>query len=107
MHEPGAPGRGFLGQHAGGQRVDAVGRGHVALGLVDRRIGGGVDDQVGLDVGDRRAQRLGTRKIGIGTAERAQFAERRERALQLPADLAVFSKQENLHAWYCFSVHSR
>jgi hypothetical protein len=56
------------------------------------------DDHVRTEGRDRRAQGLGVRQVGIGAAERAQFAERRQRTLQLPANLAVFSKQENLHA---------
>ena len=38
------------------------------------------------------AQRFGIGEIGIGTAQRAQFTQRRERALQFPADLAIFTQ---------------
>ena len=51
-------------------------------------------------------------QIAFAAVQCSQNPQRRQRALQLPANLAVFAKQENLfikaHAyWYCFSTQLR
>ncbi|MCY1381350.1 hypothetical protein D9M69_692460 [compost metagenome] len=79
---------------------------------------GGIDDDVGAHRQHRGGQLLGAAEVGVevGAVEiqRDHFAEWREAALQLPADLSTFAEQQQLHAEafagaasYCFSTHSR
>ena len=74
----------------------------LALGLVDGGVRGGIDDHVGAHRAHRarRAPRGGEvgAQVGAVEVERDHLAERRERALQLPADLAVLAEQQDLHA---------
>ena len=51
-------------QHAGRVGVDRLRQRGLGLGLVDRGVRGGVDDQVGLDGGDRGGERVGLREVG-------------------------------------------
>ena len=71
------------------------------------RVGAGVYDDVGRDARDQRRQRTGVGEIGdeagAAVGERAgarrddQFAEWRETATQLVADLAGGAEQQDLH----------
>ena len=75
----------------------------LALGLVDGGVGGGIDDHVRPHRAHRRGERIGPREVAasgsrLGEVERDHLAERRQRALQLPADLAVLAEEQDLHA---------
>ncbi len=76
-----------------------------AFGPVDGGVGGGIDDQVWLELQHRGGQCLRLRKVAAQAAlrlaravERHQFAQRGQAALQFPAELAVLSQQQNFHA---------
>ncbi len=101
VHQPGAGRRGAAREHAGRVGVDRLGEVGLRFRLVDGRVGGGVDDQVGTDGLHRGRERGGLREVGREVAalevERQHLAQRLQRALQFPADLAVASEQEDLH----------
>ena len=120
MHEQRAAGGGFAGEDKGGLRVEGAGELRFAFGLVHRGVGGGVDD----DVGAQRAHGVGkacgvaevAAVLGAVKVECGDLAQHREAALQFPADLATFAKEEDVHAlagaeagacayWVC--THSR
>jgi hypothetical protein len=97
VDQPGAGGRRLAGQDGGGLGVDAPGQGGLGLGAVDGGVGRSVDDDVGPERAHRPGERLRSGEVGPVAAERMQLAERREGALQLPADLAVLAKEQDLH----------
>jgi cation transport regulator ChaC len=75
----------------------------LALGLVDGGVRRGVDDRVrphrahGRGQGGR-VREVGPERPGAVEVERHHLAERRERALQLPAHLAVLAEKEKFQA---------
>ena len=93
----------------------------LGLGLVYRRIGGGVHDQVGLHTaqavqqGLRLAQVAGQglslvqRVAGRIAAQCHHLAQRCQAALQLPAQLAMLAQQQDFHGAppYCCCTHCR
>ena len=111
--------RRFARQHGGGFGVDALGGWRVGFGLVDGGVGGGVDDQPRPERahGGGQAVEVGqvaTQAVLAGAVQRHQCAQRRQRALQLPAHLAVLAQQQNVHAPcpaapapYCTATQSR
>ena len=105
VHQPGAGLGRAARQHGRGGRVDRARQLGLALGLVDRGVRRGVDDQVRLDRRDRGRQRLGPAEVavqsaGVGGAvmvEPDHLAQRRQRALQFPPDLAALAQKKDLH----------
>ncbi|MNY30331.1 hypothetical protein D3C86_1644340 [compost metagenome] len=101
MNQPGTQRFGFFGNrgHAGG--VEQLGEFPLALRLVDGGVGCRVDNHVRLDQTYRFghpcriaeiAAIVGGVKINGGDAP-----QRRQCSLQLPAYLAIFAKQQNMH----------
>ena len=112
MHQPSPHLRGGLGQRCRGQRIHRSGPFGLALGLVHRGVGGGIDDDIGPVAAHRLRQALGlaqvTTKLRAAPIQRQHRAQRGQAALQLPAHLSVLTEQENFHAaLYCFCNHSR
>ena len=124
VHQPGAQARRLLGQHARRSGVEGAGELGLAFGFVHGGVGGGIDD----DVGAQRAHGVGkacgvaevAAVLGAVKVECGDLAQHREAALQLPADLATFAKEEDVHAlagavaeeaagasWYWVCTHSR
>jgi hypothetical protein len=102
VHQPGAEAAGFLGEHAGSQGVERSRQFGFRLGLVDRRVGGGIDDHVRCDRAHAGCQ------AGEVSEAAAQFAiafviqgdhgsERSQAALQLPADLSALAEEQDFH----------
>lgn len=107
MHQPGAAGRGLLGQYRDGAGIDQAGVVGIALGLVHRGVGTGVDDELRPLGANQSRQAFGVGEIGAPAVTDQQFAQRRQGALQLPADLAVGAEEKDpVHA-YCLPTHSR
>ena len=86
----------FVGQHTRRESVDLRSEFRLGFGFVDGGVGGGVDDDVrsyalnrggetGL-VGEVAAQ------LGAIVIKRDHFSQRREAALQFPADLTVLAE---------------
>ncbi len=98
MHRPSL---GRLCQHARRRRVEQLRELGFGFGLVDRRMGGRIDDDVrthgahGLHQPGNIAK-VATQLGGCGT-QRNQFAQGCQAALQFPADLAVLAEQQYLH----------
>jgi hypothetical protein len=104
MDQPGAEAVGFLGQHAGCQGVDGPRQFGFRLGLVDRRVGGGVDDHVRCDRPHAGSQAGEIGEIAAQAAltfavEGDDLTERRQAALQLPADLSALAEEQDSHGW--------
>jgi hypothetical protein len=76
-----------------------------ALGLIYSRIGGGVDDQLRLDVPDSGAQtvqieQIATKLLRVGsraTPQRDYLAQRHQAALQLPTQLSIPTEKQYFH----------
>ena len=119
MHQPGTQGGGLAGQHAGGGGVEQAGQLGLALGLVHGGVRGGVDDGVRLEGTHGGGDAFGVGKVaavvGAVMVQRRDIAQHGQAALQLPAHLAAFAKEQDVHAatpavvlaWYCFCTHSR
>ena len=101
VHQPGAGLGRAARQHARGGGVDRARQLGLALGLVDRGMRRGVDDQVRLDRRDRGRQRLGPAEVAVQLravmVEPDHLAQRRQRALQLPPDLPALAQKKDLH----------
>ncbi len=102
MHHQGAELFGRLRHDAGRGGVELARQICLALGLVHGRMRGGVDDDIGTHAPHRVGHLIGLAEVGgiVGAVEveRDQFAQRRQAALQLPADLAALAQQQQLHA---------
>jgi len=68
----------------------------VGLGFVHCGIGRGIHDHVGLYVAYARDDGDGVGNVELPVIEREDLAERRERALEFPADLPIAARQEDL-----------
>ena len=102
MHQQRAHRRSGHGEHARRLGIDALRALDIGLGLVHRGVGSGVDDHVRDDPAHRAVEaveilEVTAQAVGAATVERHDDAERRERALQFPADLAVLAQQQDLH----------
>ncbi len=103
MHQPRIGPRGFACQHARGDRIDGSRQIGLTLGLVHGRICCRVYDYVRSQTPYPRFQACWIGKVAakgrcVVPVERHQLGERRERALQLPTDLAVPSEQQYLQS---------
>jgi hypothetical protein len=107
VHHPGAMCACFFGEHAGCRGVDAVRAVGVRFGFVDGSIGRGIDDHIGAKFPHPLPQGVEVFKIDIRAAKRTQLAEHGQGTLEFPTHLAVFTEEQNLHAAYCLSSHSR
>ena len=120
MHQQGAQAFGLQCHDFGGFGVQAPSQIRLALGLVHCRMRCGIDDHIRahaanglrqcLQIADITAQAISIH-IHALAIQRNHLAQRRETALQLPADLAVLAQQQQLHAEaspvYCFCTQSR
>ncbi len=98
MHEPGAEPGGGLGEPRDRLGVDAPGAFRLRFRAVHRRVGRGVDDRLGGERMHPIHERLGSLGIRLLAPPDEEFSERGERALQLPADLAVLAEEQDPHA---------
>ena len=103
VDEPAIGGGGPPGQGLDRGAIDPVGSLGFALGLVDRRIGCGVDQYVRTFRRDGADQGFGIFQVGLGARQSDHLAQRDKRALQFPADLTVPSQDHQLHA-LCFAT---
>ena len=87
-----------LGQRLDRDAIDPVGPIGLALRLVHRRIGGGVDQHFRTFPSDDLQQRFDVLQVDIRSRKSHDFTERGECSLQLPADLTVPSQDQKLHA---------
>jgi hypothetical protein len=111
MHQPGAKPLSLFGQHPRGQRVDGSCQIGLTLGLVHGGVSCRIHDHVGPYLPNGLGQSFGTGEVAAepGTVEVQghHLTQRRQAALQFPADLATFSKQEDFHAAYWILTQSR
>jgi len=117
VHQQRAAGGGLARQHGRRVGVDAARQFGLAFGAVDGGVGGGVDDDVGAQLAHRGGQAVGFAQVAAqagraAAIQRHQLAQRRQTALQLPAELAVLAQQQDLHGWvtaapYCVATQSR
>jgi hypothetical protein len=104
MDQPGAEAVGFLGQNAGCQGIDGPRQFGFRLGLVDCRMGGRVDNHIWRDSPDAGNQAGEIGEIAAQVAltlavEGNDLTERRQAALQLPANLSAFAEKQDSHGW--------
>src|SRR5882724_4491687 len=95
MHEERAGAVRLFGKDAGRRGVDAHGKVRLDLRTIDSRVGGGVDDDIGLYFAHRAADGVAVGEIKartIGSRRRSQDR------LQFRADLASAAGQQHLHA---------
>ena len=102
VHQPGTKALGLARQHAGRDGVDRLRQFGFALGLIDRRVGSGIDDDIGSDGTHRRRDTVRIGKVAAEThrplaVKGNDLAKRGQTALQFPANLAVLAEQQNLH----------
>ena len=101
MHQPGTQCFRFFGDRRHTGRVEQLGKFPLTLRLVDCGVGCGVDNHVRLDKTYRvghpcRVAEIAT-IIGGVKINGSDAAQRCECTLQLPTDLTVFAKQQNMH----------
>ena len=74
MHQQAAGLARFFGEHADGGAVDRGRQLLLLLGLVDRGVGGCVDDDIRFGVADDIRQTLGPRQVALVVIERGHLA---------------------------------
>jgi len=67
----------------------------LALGAVDRGVGGGVHDDIGSQVAHARPDRVGIREVERPPVRRDHLPERRQPRRELPADLPGRAGEED------------
>ena len=98
MHQQRAMGLAPVGQH--GRHVGVQHPGQLlllGLGLVHRRVGGRVHHHIGLDAVQQPARGLGIGQVQVVDGDRHHFAQRLQRADQLPAHLPGGSRHYEFH----------
>ena len=96
-HLPAGLGHGF--DHRGdGFGIDRAGEVFIALGLVDRSIGGGVQDQVGRFHRQPRTQHRHVGEIAVIDVDRVDLGPCGREALQGAAELTVRAGDQHPHA---------
>jgi len=101
VDEPRVRGVRRAGERADRGRVDELREVALRFGAVDRGVCGGIDDPLRCDRAHLRGDRIGFSQVAVAAAERDDVAERCERALQLPADLAVLAEEDDLQGVRC------
>ncbi len=98
-------------QQAGGIPIDTLRQVLFSLGLVHRRVGGGVDDDIGPGLAEDPGNGLGVGQVQgplpatiEGSAR--QISQGRQGALQLPADLTVGANQQNFRSLFHEGIQS-
>jgi hypothetical protein len=87
----------LVGQDGDRSGVDSVGSVRLALCAVDCRISCGIDEHFGPHRANDRYDPIWNREVQALTVYGDDFAERCKGTCELPADLPVFSDQQNLH----------
>ena len=95
MNEYGAETSRFFRHDARRDAIDLHRKIGLGLGAVNVVVGGSVDDRIRLRLANRAADRVRTREVHPAAIKSNHGAERGERALQLPADLAVAARNED------------
>ena len=103
MHQPGTERLCFFRQHGGGQGIDRARQIRLAFGLVHRRMGGGIDDDLRCHTAyrfgkPREIGEIGTQLATVIKIKRDQFTEGSQTALQFPAQLPSLAKKQDPHA---------
>ncbi|RMT83547.1 hypothetical protein ALP39_04901 [Pseudomonas marginalis pv. marginalis] len=106
VNQRNAQGLGFLREDAGGDGVDGEGGVRFAFGLIDCRVGGGVDDQVGAMGAGLLADLLRFGQVELVAAEHNQLAQPLKVLLQCLGDLAMLAGNQNLHGNRSASISS-
>ena len=76
----------------------------VVLGIVDRVVGGAVDDHAGTEVGHRRANAGLVGDVEIGAGQRRNLVLRRERPRHRPAELPARAGDQRPHRERSFTM---
>src|SRR5262249_14262986 len=97
MDEERADPAGLLRHDVNGSAVHRGGEPFLILSLVDRRIGGGVYDDVGLETVNELRQPLRPRQVALPAVKRDYVPERREAAAKFPPDLSVGPRNQQPH----------
>ena len=103
MHQPGTELLCFFRQHCGGQGIDRARQIRLAFGLVHRRMGGGIDDDLRCHTAyrfgkSRQIGEVGAQLATVIKIKRDQFTEGSQTALQFPAQLPSLAKKQDPHA---------
>jgi hypothetical protein len=91
VDQPGIAVSGFLRQYAGSQRIDGARAFCFVFGLVHGGVSPGIDDDVRLMPPDAITQAVEVLQVCLLPPKSDQFAQRRQRTLQFPADLAILA----------------
>ncbi len=67
------------------------------FGAIHRRVGGGIDDDMGIDLRDDGLNRCRLRQVAFRKIDAEDLAERGQRPPQLEAELAVLADQQQPH----------
>jgi hypothetical protein len=102
VHQQGVLRRGLAGQHAGRGGIEGARQCRLGFGPVDGGVRRGIDDDLGLHRAHEGDQRFGLGEVRPGKWRAVDVAghdvaQRRQRPLQLPADLTVPAQQKDLH----------
>src|SRR6185295_18434235 len=81
------------------QRIDLRSQLDLFFSPIDIRIGGGIDDQVWLQLIDFFPDRITITKIQFFAIHTDEFSQDGQDALELPAELSVFTKKKDFHSW--------
>jgi hypothetical protein len=88
----------FLAERAGCLCIDPAGDLARGLGGIHGRVGRRVDDRVGAQAAHGGPERRQVREVAArATGRDEHLSQRRQRALQFPADLALRAQQQQLH----------
>ena len=93
MHEGRAQRLRLGGHHGRGFGIDAVRQFRLAFGLVHRRVGGRIDDQLRPHVPDHVAHLVQVRQVHPAAVHRDHFAQPLQAAFEFMADLAGISRE--------------
>ena len=83
----------FSRQESGSGGVERLCGVEVFLGLIDGRVGRGVDDHLRPDLPDPFDGAVGIQQVDLRVIDPDDGAERREAALEFPADLSCVADQ--------------
>src|SRR5258705_8348132 len=103
MHKKRPALAGLLHHDVDSSAVHRGGEPFLALRIVNRRIRGGVYDDVRLQAANELRQPLRPREIALPAIKRYYVPERREAAVEFPPDLAVRPCDQQPHGNTCAS----